>query len=264
MPRRAAPSPEPAEDRRCPSCWVWSHRIASMPSALWNRDGGAALTQHLAEGPDRGHVCLRRGEAGAHAIHGHVCRPQLAPRLDAGAPFVLVQPLDADPGVDAELLGIATGGLQIPMELIHVSLHAIVRRSAGRHPAVPDPRGAPEHGLRGTPEPDGDGTLDGQRIDPGIVNHVVRALVRDERVGPELAEDFDLLFDAAPARLKRLAERVVLDVVPANPNAKAQAASTQDVDLRGLLGHEDRLTLRQDENAGDELEPRADCRKESE
>jgi hypothetical protein len=90
---------------------------------------------------------------------------------------------------------------------------------------------------------------------------VVRGLVSDERLGPELAEDFDLFFDVTPARLKRLAERVVLDVVPANPDANAQAASTQDVDLRGLLGHEDRLTLRQDENAGDELESRGDCRK---
>jgi hypothetical protein len=93
---------------------------------------------------------------------------------------------------------------------------------------------------------------------------VVRGLVRDERLGSELAEDFDLFFDATPACLKRLAERVVLDVVPANPNAKAEAASTQDVDLRGLLGHEDRLTLRQDENAGHELESRGDGRKEPE
>src|SRR5713226_650970 len=190
--------------------------------------------------------------------------PQATPRLDAAAPFVLVEPLNADPGVDAELRAIAAGRRQVAIELVQVTLHPIIRRSARRHPAVPDPRGAPEHGLCGAPEPDRDGTPNGQGIDAGIVDDVVRALVRDERLGPELAQDLDLLLDTAPTRPELFAERVVLDVVPADADAEAQAASAQDVDLGGLLGHERGLALRQDEDAGDELELGGDRRQESE
>ena len=68
-----------------------------------------ALRVHVGEALLRREAHLGRGEAGAHCIHGQVRSPQGAPRLDAAAPFVLVQPLDADPGVDAELLAIATG-----------------------------------------------------------------------------------------------------------------------------------------------------------
>src|SRR5687768_17386375 len=122
--------------------------------------------------------------------------PQAAPRLDAAAPFALVEPCDADPGIDAELLSIAAGGREVTIELVDVPLHPIIRRPARRHPAVADPRGALEHGLGGAAEPDRDGTPNGQRIDAGIVDDVVRALVGDERLGPELAQHLDLLLDA--------------------------------------------------------------------
>jgi hypothetical protein len=68
--------------------------------------------------------------------------------------------------------------------------------------------------------------LHGQRINPGIVDDVVGSLVCDQRLRPELAQHLDLLFGPAPTRLKLLAERVVLDVIPANPNAKTQTAPT--------------------------------------
>ena len=55
-------------------------------------------------------MSLRRGEAGAHGVHGQVRRAQGAPRFRAATPFVLVQPRDADPRIDAELPGIPAAG----------------------------------------------------------------------------------------------------------------------------------------------------------
>jgi hypothetical protein len=79
------------------------------------------------------------------------------------------EPLNADPGVDAELPAIATGRGQIASELVEVPLRPIVRRPARRHPAVTKALGSPEHGLGGPAGPDGDGVPGGQRIDPGVV-----------------------------------------------------------------------------------------------
>ncbi len=78
----------------------------------------------------------------------------------------------------------------------------------------------------------------------------------DDRVGPELAEQLDLLGQAGPALSERYAEGVVLDLVPADADAEPQAAAGEDVDLGGLLGDEGGLALREHEDAGDELERR--------
>ena len=59
-------------------------------------------------------------------------------------------------------------------------------------------------------------------------------------------------------RLPRLVnvspERLVLDGVPAQADAEPEPPAGQQVDLGGLLGHQRRLPLRQDDDAGDEFE----------
>ena len=50
------------------------------------------------------------------------------------------------------------------------------------------------------------------------------------------------------------AERLVLDGVPAEPDAEPEPSLGQQVDLGGLLGDERRLALGQDDHAGDQLE----------
>ena len=80
----------------------------------------------------------------------------------------------------------------------------------------------------------------------------------DHGLGPQPPQDLDLLLGAPAAVPEVLAERLELDVVPAEPDAEAQPPAGEQVDLGRLLGDQRRLPLRQDEHAGDQLEPRRD------
>src|SRR5919201_2524332 len=145
------------------------------------------LVEYISEGPDGVDVRLRRREASPHGIHRNVTRAQGTPGLDASAPFIFGEPLNADPGINAEVFTIATSLFEIPMELLNVGFDPVVRSPTRWHPAVAEACGAFEHGLCGTPEPDRDRTLNRQRIDASIVDDVLGGLVRDERLSPELA-----------------------------------------------------------------------------
>src|SRR5439155_10586996 len=198
---------------------------------------------------------LRRRESGAHRIHSNVGRSEGAPPLDALVPFVLLEPLNTHPGIDAEVLRIPAGFFEKLMELLDVRLSSVVRRPSRRHPTITEPSGPLERGLCGSSEPDRDGALNGQGIDPGIVDHVMGGAVRHQRLGPELAQYLNLLFHAAPACLKFLAQRIVLNVIPAKADTKSQTPATQDIDLRRLLGDQHGLALWQDEDTCRKLEP---------
>ena len=69
----------------------------------------------------------------------------------------------------------------------------------------------------------------------------------------------DLLLEAAAAVREVLAERLVLDEVPADPEAEPELPVRQQVDLGRLLGEQRRLALRRDDDARDELELGRDC-----
>jgi len=56
--------------------------------------------------------------------------------------------------------------------------------------------------------------------------------------------------------MKVLPERDVFNLIPAQPHSQAQPATRQDVQRGGLLGHQGRLPLRQNEDAGHEPELR--------
>ena len=55
-----------------------------------------------------------------------------------------------------------------------------------------------------------------------------------------------------------LPEGVVLDVVPADPDAEAQPAAGEQIDVGRLPGHERRLALREDQDPGGEPDPLGD------
>src|SRR6267142_4922374 len=87
---------------------------------------------------------------------------------------------------------------------------------------------------------------------------MIRTLESHHRLGPELPHDGDLLADAASPGVKVLVQGLVLDMVPADAHAEAQAPAGENVHRSSLLGHEGSLPLGQDDDAGDELEaPRA-------
>ena len=77
---------------------------------------------------------------------------------------------------------------------------------------------------------------------------------------PEQAHDLDLLLEATPSVVEVHAKRLVLDVVPADPETQTKLPAGQDVDLGNLLGQQAGLALRRDHDARDELELRRDRR----
>ena len=87
----------------------------------------ARLIEDIAEGPDRVDVRLRRREARAHRIHGHMAGAQGTPGLDALVPFVFVEPLNADPRINTKIFAIATGLFKIAMELLDVGFSPVIR-----------------------------------------------------------------------------------------------------------------------------------------
>jgi hypothetical protein len=124
-----------------------------------------------------------------------------------------------------------------------------------REPAVGEPAGPPVRGGRLAAEPDRDRPLHRHRREPGAGHPLVRAAERDARLGPQPAQQLDLLLDPAASGGEVLAERLVLDLVPAEPDAEPELAAGQQVDLRGLLGDERGLPLRQDDDPGDHFQP---------
>lgn len=77
----------------------------------------------------------------------------------------------------------------------------------------------------------------------------------DALPGPQPTEQLDLLAGAAPPAGEVLAERLALDAIPAQPDAEPELATGQQADLGGLLRHQRGLPLRQDDDAGDEVQP---------
>src|SRR3546814_20280998 len=85
-------------------------------------------------------------------------------------------------------------------------------------------------------EPDRDRSLHRQRVQAGLVDPVPSAVERDQILRPERAEQSDLLLDPAAAGLEVLAERPVLDRVPADSDAETETASRPDLHPGTLLG----------------------------
>src|SRR5215813_13917446 len=125
---------------------------------------------------------LRRREARAHRIHGHMAGAQGTPGLDTPVPFVFVEPLYADPRINTKIFAIAASLFEIAMDLLEVGFGLVIRGPPTWHPPITEPCGALERRLGNTPEPYGDGALHGQRINPGIANDVVGGLVGDQQL----------------------------------------------------------------------------------
>src|SRR5262245_15834203 len=159
-----------------------------------------------------------------------------------------------EPALDADRRGGAARLLDVVAYAAY-DLPRLVARLELWKPAVGDLCHALEHGLGHAAEPYGNGTLDRQRIDAHAIELVIGALEAHERLGPELAHDRDLLADPPAARVEVLVQRLKLGVVPADADAQAKAPTREHVDGGSLLGHQRGLTLREDDDAGHQLEP---------
>src|SRR5262249_33573308 len=148
------------------------------------------------------------------------------------------QSLNADPGIDAECIAIASGFLEKLFELLNQPLCRFIGFSPGRHPTIPESCGALERGFGGPTEPDRYRTLNRHWIQTGIVDDVIGSAKRHSRLSPQLAQNFDLLFHATAACVKVLSESFVLHMVPTQADAEPQPATAQNVDFGRLLRHE--------------------------
>src|ERR1039457_5156496 len=104
------------------------------------------------------------------------------------------------------------------------------------------------------PEPKRDGALHRQRRQARPRDLRVFAVEGHALLGPQPAEQRDLLFDATAPVREILAERLIFDRVPSEPDAEPEVTPSEQVDLRRLLGRERGLPLRQDDDPGDKLE----------
>ena len=94
----------------------------------------------------------------------------------------------------------------------------------------------------------------GAGIDARAIDPVKTALERDQGRAPELAQQTDLLVDSLRSRAELLAQTLVLDIVPADSDSQPQAFAREQIHIGGLLRHQRRLSLGQDQHAGDEVE----------
>ena len=74
------------------------------------------------------------------------------------------------------------------------------------------------------------------------------------RLGPQAPQQLDLLLGPLAPVAEVLAERLVLDRVPADADAQPEPAAAEQVDLGGLFGDQRGLALRQDDDPGDQLQ----------
>ena len=76
-------------------------------------------------------------------------------------------------------------------------------------------------------------------------------------VAPQRAHRLDVVVVAATAIGERHAERIELLTQPTDADAEDHPAAAQRVDRRDLLGGDQRVALRQDQDAGGQLDPSA-------
>ena len=161
-----------------------------------------------------------------------------------------------DAAFEADAGGVPAGLVGVTADAVD-HLAAFIAQGKQRKPAVGEPRDA-AHGhvegrrtTRGTgADPDRDRALHRQRLDAGMADPVPLALIIDNLLRPQQAQHLDLLLAALAARTPVLVQRLVFDRIPADANAQPQTPAAEHVNLRRLLGHQRRLPLRQDDDAG--------------
>lgn len=111
----------------------------------------------------------------------------------------------------------------------------------------------PQRGIAEPPDPERD-RFGRAREDPGAGDRVELAVEADDGLRPQPTQQFDLFVRSSATGVEVLTEGVVLDPVPAHPDADTEPVARQDRDVGGLPGEQRGLALREDEDAGRELE----------
>src|SRR5919202_1723059 len=109
-------------------------------------------------------------------------------------------------------------------------------------------------------QPDRNGALYRQRIDARRLNVMPAAVEGHRFLREEGAQHGNLLLTALATIPEVFVQRLVFDRIPPDADAEAEPSPAQDVDLRRLLGDQDGLALREDQDAGDKLQTLREAR----
>ena len=161
------------------------------------------------------------------------------------------------PAFDSELSEIATGLLDHVSELRDRRRSLVVGRTE-EHESLTELSASTQHGLCGSAKPDGDGILYRRRMNRAL-DLVKSSLEVNVRSAPELAQYLDLFTEQCGAIRPGRAERSVVTLVPAKSHAEPKASAAHNIQNRGLLGDEDGLPLRKNQNSGDEAQCPGRC-----
>src|SRR5215831_2751791 len=179
-------------------------------------------------------VTVHCSEVRAHRHDRYVAPPSLAPRRNIARPLVIPATILLD-GLEAECIGIPSELEQFSRDS-RLNLDRFGLSPAREQEAVPDPGRPVERGLAETSQPDRDPPFRARQY-PGSVDLVVGVAMVDHRLFPQLADQGYLLLLplAAAAEMSGHFETVVFDPVPADPDAEAQPAVREQVDIGRLF-----------------------------
>ncbi len=121
------------------------------------------------------------------------------------------------------------------------------RRARHGEPAVGDAADAPQRRRIECADPDRNGPLRSGRK-PGVVEVVERPVEGHALLRPQSPQHRDLLLQECTPLVEGHAERVVLQLVPPDPEPETEATATEQVELDGLLREQRGLALRADQD----------------
>ena len=188
------------------------------------------------------------------AVDGDVGHAGILPGQELAAPILGPALAGRYPHLEPDRARVPACLLDVAAQLRELGIGHRPRRVRQHDPAVARSGDAPERHVLMAAEPQGDAPPDGQGIDAGILDGVPLALEGHVRLGPQRLHDLDLLLLRACRGLEALVEADVLDGVPADPDAEAEAPAGQHVEGGRLLGDQRRLPLRQDHHLRGELD----------
>lgn len=146
-----------------------------------------------------------------------------------------------------------TGSVQLIAQDRELRL-VVLDLSCVREESVGQSGGPADRDLGRCTDPDRNRTLAGQWLDSCVIDRVPVSSETDHFVHPKRPHEVDLFLETASAIGERFVQRLVLDIIPADTHAEAKATLAEQVDGGCLLGHEDRLTLGEDQDSGDEFQ----------
>src|SRR5262245_17362073 len=150
-------------------------------------------------------------------------------------------PFDADAG------WITSGSPRIATHALKRGSPHIIRRKL-REPAIRQTSNAFDHRFyTGSPttKPQGNRTLDRQRVEASVANMVPAPMEIDHVLRPQGPHHGNLFLRALAAIVEILTQSLIFRRVPTNPNSQAQASTAQHIDFCRLLCYQRRLPLAQ-------------------